>query len=323
MTPQKIRETEDTFASVLRSNTGVTYRRGEPISIGKHSIVPLFAGYTSYYYETSTEKDCIALHFTVGNIKSDVSVLTKQDNHVSVNYVVDTQGRIYQLFPDEYWSYHLGSSCLGGNAVMSKRTIGIEVSNYGPLKKSGDSYVDAYGSVYSKDDADVEKCQYRGYEYFCKVPDAQQEAVRELVDYLCLKHGIKRELRTELFKDDSEAKAFSGIFTHSAVRKDKFDWPDSMAIALLEKKQNAPRVTPEQIAAIMAACDFQVNEVYGKTTIVSARTPCGFVITESSSCVSPENYDRELGISIAKKRIEDQLWLLEGYALQKRLHEEG
>lgn len=53
-----------------------------------------------------------------------------------------------------------------------------------------------------------------------------------------------------------------------------------------------------------------------KTTIVRAVLKNGFEIVESSSCVSPENYDEDLGREICMKKIKDKIWMLLGFLLQ-------
>lgn len=53
-----------------------------------------------------------------------------------------------------------------------------------------------------------------------------------------------------------------------------------------------------------------------KNTVVMAVLRNGFTIVESSACVDPANYNHELGVQIAKKRIQDQVWKLLGFLLQ-------
>ena len=79
--------------------------------------------------------------------------------------------------------------------------------------------------------------------------------------------------------------------------------------------KNKNSITPEDIDRIMAGTECKVASVFGKTTVVTAKLPNGFTITESSSCVDPDNYDEKLGRTIAMKRIVDKLWDLEGYRL--------
>ena len=53
-----------------------------------------------------------------------------------------------------------------------------------------------------------------------------------------------------------------------------------------------------------------------KTTVVRAVLKNGFEIVESSSCVSPENYDEIVGREICPKKIRDKIWELLGFLLQ-------
>lgn len=82
-------------------------------------------------------------------------------------------------------------------------------------------------------------------------------------------------------------------------------------------------VTQLQIESLLAEAEFEVKTFYDKVTVVVAKLPNGFTIVESSACVDPANYDENIGIEICKKRIENQLWQLEGYLLQEKLYGEG
>lgn len=75
-------------------------------------------------------------------------------------------------------------------------------------------------------------------------------------------------------------------------------------------------VTQGHIRAIMNESEFEVFTAFGKCTIVICKLPNGFILTESSACVDPVNYDEEMGEQICKERIENKLWELEGYLLQ-------
>lgn len=82
-------------------------------------------------------------------------------------------------------------------------------------------------------------------------------------------------------------------------------------------------VTQEDIDQLLAEAEVGVATVHEKCTMVSVKLASGFIITESSACVDPENYDVDAGFSICMDRIANKLWELEGYALQKKLYEEG
>ena len=63
-----------------------------------------------------------------------------------------------------------------------------------------------------------------------------------------------------------------------------------------------------------------VTTIGGKTTVVRAVLRNGFELVESSSCVSAENYDQELGASICLEKIRDKVWFLLGFLLQTAAH---
>lgn len=47
----------------------------------------------------------------------------------------------------------------------------------------------------------------------------------------------------------------------------------------------------------------------------------GFTVTGESACVSPENFDAELGRKIARANAVNKMWPLMGYALKDKLAE--
>lgn len=86
---------------------------------------------------------------------------------------------------------------------------------------------------------------------------------------------------------------------------------------------NSNTVTDEMIDKIIKETEFKIQNAYGKTTIVTAKLPNGFVITESSSCVDPVNYDENIGFTLCKAKIVSKLWELEGYKLQDKIYRES
>ena len=79
--------------------------------------------------------------------------------------------------------------------------------------------------------------------------------------------------------------------------------------------QVGPRITKEHIDDLLSRSDWSDIKIGNKTTVVCLTLPNGFEVIESSGCVDPTNYDHVLGVEICKKRIIDQVWKLEGYAL--------
>lgn len=94
----------------------------------------------------------------------------------------------------------------------------------------------------------------------------------------------------------------------------------------------APRVTPLQINDLMSKVSYFTNTPEGTTsTFCNAYLPGKngakfHLATGHSACVSPENYNAQLGNDIAQAKAtalaKDKLWELEGYALFKELNRE-
>lgn len=82
------------------------------------------------------------------------------------------------------------------------------------------------------------------------------------------------------------------------------------------------RVTQGEIDALMDG-DMQVWEPFSNLTVVAMRLTNGFTVVESSGCIDPENYDRDLGVKYAMERIENRVWQLEGYRKLNELTEKG
>ena len=73
-------------------------------------------------------------------------------------------------------------------------------------------------------------------------------------------------------------------------------------------------ITQENIDMFIASVqDFKLGE---KTTTVMVTLVNGFVITESSSCVDPANFNQEIGKEICMEKVKDKIWGLLGFLLQ-------
>lgn len=102
----------------------------------------------------------------------------------------------------------------------------------------------------------------------------------------------------------------------------------------------APRITKDQIKSkvvathYFTALDGASTQMRSEDTFsnhevnaLSLLTFCvlvlenGFTVTGESACASPENFNQEIGRSIAYENAIDKVWLLEGYLLKQSLHE--
>ncbi|PDY46656.1 Gp49 family protein [Bacillus pseudomycoides] len=78
-------------------------------------------------------------------------------------------------------------------------------------------------------------------------------------------------------------------------------------------------VTQQDIDNILEKTQWTVEEFHGKCTVVVAKLPNGFILTESSACVDPADYDMDIGMECCKERIVNKIWELEEYRLQCEL----
>lgn len=93
---------------------------------------------------------------------------------------------------------------------------------------------------------------------------------------------------------------------------------------ILAKGLTAPRVTKDQIQELMDKLIWRYEQPEGTTsTFAHAFLGTFYLATGHSACVSPENFNAELGMKYAREQAEgkarDKLWELEGYALAKSL----
>ena len=92
---------------------------------------------------------------------------------------------------------------------------------------------------------------------------------------------------------------------------------------ILTKGLTAPRVTPEQIEALVDRVRYRYA-VQGTSTFCHVFLDDKFyLVTGHSACVSPENFDEGIGRTVAFNNaaaaMRNKLWELEGYALYKEM----
>ncbi len=197
----------------------------------------------SYYLAEEHPKERIVLHYTAGFLKGDIAQLSRRGAEVSVPFVIARSGHIYNLWKSKYWSYHLGPGAVGGNTFGSQRSIPIELSNIGFLrKKAGGLLHTMYGidDVYctEAETAYYQKLPalYRKEIYYAKFTNAQYNSLILLLRYLTARFNIPRTLLTpdkryKVFGTSAEAQNFKGICSHVNFRATgkwdigpAFDW---------------------------------------------------------------------------------------------------
>lgn len=185
-------------------------------------------GDTSFYFHEKHTKTQIVLHSTAGYVKGDVAALSKPNYRVSVPFIIARNGTIINLWSSALWAYHLGSGAVGGNANGGKRSIAIELSNIGFLKKKGNNLVTIYNDndvyctldqkkFYTKLDS-----PYRAESYYATFTKQQYNSLIILLRYLTATYNIPRTFlpldKRYLIGEKGEIDAFKGIVTHVNYR---------------------------------------------------------------------------------------------------------
>lgn len=179
------------------------------------------------YFPGTYEKDLIVMHHTAGGSpRSSLNGWIADKTRVGTAYFVDRDGTVYEVFPPDGAAGNLG---LGGR--QETRSIGIEICNWGWLKKQADGRFAAWPGLDAKrpttfiPEEKVHTASWRGDRYWEKYTEAAIVASINLADYLCDRFGIDRDVAPpereatnfERFKN------FKGVIAHYHVRRDKTD----------------------------------------------------------------------------------------------------
>jgi LysM repeat protein len=210
-----------------------------------------FALAPGQYFAETFPKDLIVLHFTAGSsARSAYDSWRNTPLQVATAYLVDTDGKIYECFPPNYWAYHLGiTGAASANWKHDKRSIGIEIANVGPLlpDKNNPQQLNWWPNDFQTKHCTLAEtgkyvaAPYRGYNHYASFPAPQSDAVIALVAHLCDAFSISRVLPPadrQTAYDIDYFKSFRGIATHQNFRKDKTDVGPAFPLA-----QVAPAAT--------------------------------------------------------------------------------
>jgi N-acetyl-anhydromuramyl-L-alanine amidase AmpD len=106
--------------------------------------------------------DTIILHYTVLNFEDSYKIFT-QGRDVSIHYVIDLDGKIYQTVNEQYKAWHSGISYWAGKHNVNENSIGIEFINPG----SGDQlcFPTRFTQTPLDIDIDCTKNHFTSYQY--------------------------------------------------------------------------------------------------------------------------------------------------------------
>jgi N-acetyl-anhydromuramyl-L-alanine amidase AmpD len=190
------------------------------------------------YYKENTVKKRICLHHTAGGPMAinGVTATWSAQNHVATTFVINGDGTVYRMIPENYWAHHLGTK-RADNTQLNKETIGIEINAWGALTFKDGRYFNAYGKEHDMT-LPVERLDkpFRGHTYYQEYSRAQIDALQILLYELSVEHGIPLEglnktLNFELLQDFSRA----GVYSHTNFRADKSDvYPARRLVSMLK-----------------------------------------------------------------------------------------
>jgi len=155
-------------------------------------------------------------------------------------------GVVVECFPNNYLGWHLGKV---GNFKISKMSGGVELNNFGYLTKKGDKYYTYVNTEVKPEFVCDLGYKFRGHQYWHAYSDKQIESLRLLLLHLkdiypkmdlvngipkLLKDGVHPKDAFEFNADAYNAKQF-GLWSHTSVRKDKYDcFPQKELVDMLK-----------------------------------------------------------------------------------------
>ena len=223
--------------------------------------IPLAKG---EYYDETIKKDTIYIHHTAGGHRPDYTIAgwnadkTKngQQLKVATAFVIgglsitdkdaSWDGVICRCFPEDKWAHHLGLTATN-NGQLNSKSIAIEICNYGPITRSNDGNFYNYVNKLVPPEMVVQLAKpFQGYTYYHKYTEMQLAALKDLLHDLSsrfsidIQQGLKPLLvqgngaGSFLLNQDALA-GKPGLWTHTNVRKDKFDCsPQDNLIAMIK-----------------------------------------------------------------------------------------
>ena len=215
------------------------------------------------YYSEVYEKDTVFIHHTAGSHRPDWTVACWEHDRtksglslkVATAYVIggistrdpkdiSWDGVIVRAFDDKFWAHHLGTK-ESNNSILNKKSVAIEVCNYGPLILGKDgNYYNYVKSIVPANMVIKLTKPFKGYMYWHAYTPKQLESLKLLLLDIVKRHpkiDLKQGLRFILTNDDcfefnqAAVKGMPGLWTHTNVRKDKSDmYPHPQLLELIK-----------------------------------------------------------------------------------------
>jgi hypothetical protein len=111
-------------------------------------------------------------------------------------------GKVYRAFDETCWAYHLGLD----RSALDKSSIGIEICNFGFLRKTGNKFLTYIASEMSPAQVSTLAGPFRDYIYYHTYSSEQMDALRQLLIQLAatfnidLKKGLREWINKETLR---------------------------------------------------------------------------------------------------------------------------
>ena len=200
------------------------------------------------YIKQSFDKDKIFIHYTVSgpDARNVIKYWDGNSPRVATAFVISGRGsddgKIYEAYDPDYWSYHLGIK--GSKGKFDRHSIGIEICAWGRLSKKGDKYYNVYGTEVSSEEVCSLDDKWRGEVYYHAYSDKQLKSLEDLLmwtikNYKIPVQNIEFNRDWLEYNDDLLKSKAPGIWTHTNVRTDKQDsYPDQRLFDVLNRVKN-------------------------------------------------------------------------------------
>jgi N-acetyl-anhydromuramyl-L-alanine amidase AmpD len=197
------------------------------------------------YIKQAFDKDKIFIHYTVSgpDAKKVIKYWDGNSPRVATAFVMSGRGsedgKIYEAYNPDYWSYHLGVK--GSKGKIDKHSIGIEICAWGILDKKGDKFYNYYGTEVPVEEVYTLEEEWRGRNYYHMPSDKQMKSLEELLlwivgEYKIPVQDINFDRNWAEYNDTLIKKRTPGIWTHTNVRNDKQDmYPDHRMFDVLNR----------------------------------------------------------------------------------------
>lgn len=167
-------------------------------------------------------KDLLVLHHTAGgSAASSFRWWRDTPERIATAYIIGRDGTVFECFDPSHWAWHLGT----GITALERRSIGIELANWGPLTKKDGRFLNWAGREIAPDAVYSHDAAWRGHRHFEAYPEAQIEAALQLAVHLVERFGMDPDVAPGQWgtPDTSRFRKFRGVIAHHHVRHDKTD----------------------------------------------------------------------------------------------------